>query len=231
MTESKNHRMLACAAVLLLVSAMPMLGALGVPESAKDDQSIKAIPEPVGTRYCYGDADVYVVWLKLRVKYVNQTHKTLILDKEIGKAWYGQKVARNLDDLAAGKYEYNPNIDWFLTDKHKLPHKPNLNSPCSDFVVLAPGETFVSEINADVVAQYENPKDFVGSIRPGVHVLQLELSSWNHPGESAVFVGSWRKFGELVTGVVKTEPLEILIPSIPKSKKSVSKFPFELPQA
>lgn len=193
-----------------------MLGALGVPESAQDDQAIKAIPELVGTRYCYGDGEVYVVWLKLKVKYVNQTRKTLILDKEIGKAWYGVEVARNLDDLAAGKYEYNPNIDWFFTEKDKLPDKPNPNSPGSDFVVLSAGETFVSEINVDVVAQYENPKDFVVSIRPGVHVLQLELSSWNHPGESAVFAGSWRKFGELVTGVVKTEPLEIVIPSSPK---------------
>lgn len=216
MTESKNHRTLACAVVLLLASAMPMLGALGLHESAKDDQPLKAIPEIVGTRYCYGDTEVYSVWLKLRVKYVNQSHETLILDKEIGKAWYGLKVARNLDDLAAGKYEYNPNIDWFFTEKNTLPDKPNFNYPGSDFVVLAQGETFVSEINAGVVAQYENPKDFAGSIRPGVHVLQLELSSWNHPGESTVFAGSWRKFGELVTGVVKTEPLEIVVPSSPK---------------
>ena len=195
---------------------MPTLHALGVPQSARDDQSLKAIPELVGTRYCYGDAEVYSVWLKLRLKYVNRTHKTLILDKEIGKAWYGEKVARNLDDLAAGNYEYNPNIDRFFSGKDRLPDKPNSNSPNSDFVVLAPGETFESEINTSVVAQYENPKNFAGSIRPGVHVLQLELSAWNHPGEASAFAELWRKFGELVTGVVKTEPLEIRIPSDPK---------------
>jgi hypothetical protein len=64
--------------------------------------------------------EVYSVWFKLRLKYVNRTHKTLILDREIGKAWYGEKVAKNLDDLIAGKYEYNPNIDWFFSDKAKL---------------------------------------------------------------------------------------------------------------
>jgi hypothetical protein len=219
MTESKNHRLLACAFALLLQSAVPMLRALGVPQSAQDDQFIKAIPELVGTRYCYGDTEVYSVWLKLRMKYVNRTHKTLILDKEIGKAWYGEKVARNLDELAAGKYEYNPNIDWFFSDKDKLPDKPKSDSPSSDFVVLAPGETFVTEINTGVVAQYENPKNFSGSIRSGVHVLQLELSAWNHPGEASAFAESWRKFGELVTGVIKTEPLEIRIPSDPKVEK------------
>jgi hypothetical protein len=219
MTESNNHRLLACAFALLLLSAEPMSRALAVPQPAQDDQSIKAIPELIGARYCYGDAEVYSVGLKLRMKYVNRTHKTLILDKEIGKAWYGEKVARNLDDLAAGKYEYNPNEDWFFSDKDKLPDKPNTDSLSSDFVVLAPGETFVSEINAAVVAQYENPKNFAGSIRSGVHILQLELSAWNHPGESAVFAESWRKFGELVTGVIKTEPLEIRIPLDPKVEK------------
>jgi hypothetical protein len=219
MTESNNHRVLACAFALLLLRAEPMSRALAVPQPAQDDQSIKAIPELIGTRYCFGDAEVYSVMLKLRMKYVNRTHKTLILDKEIGKAWYEENVARSLDELAAGKYEYNPNKDWFFSDKRKLPDKPNTDSPSSDFVVLAPGETFVSEINAAVVAQHENPKNFAGSIRSGVHILQLELSAWSHPGESAVFAESWRKFGELMTGVIKTEPLEIRIPLDPKVEK------------
>ena len=221
MTEFKNHRVLASALVsLLLLGIVPMLHALGIPHATKDDQSLKAIPELVGTRYCYGDAEVYSVWLKLRLKYVNRTHKTLILDREIGKAWYSEKIARNLDDLAAGKYEYNPNIDWVSLSKDKLPGKPNSISPNSDFVVLAPGATLDSEINAGVIAQYENPKNFAGSIRPGVHVMQLELSAWNHPGEPSAFAESWRKFGELVTGVVKTEPLEIRIPSDPKVEET-----------
>jgi hypothetical protein len=219
MIGSKNHRLLVCVFASLLLSAEPMARALGVPQPAQYDQSIKAIPELIDTRYCYGDAEVYSVWLKLRMKYVNQTDKTLILDKEIGKAWYGEKVAQNLDELAAGKYEYNPTKDWFFSDRDKLPDKPKGDSPSSDFVVLAPGETFVSEINATVVAQYENPKNFAGSIRSGIHILQLELSAWNHPGESAVFAESWRKFGELVTGVIKTEPLEIRIPLDPKVEK------------
>ncbi len=216
MTESGNRRLLACSLSLLLLSAVPMLRARGVAQSGKEDQYIEAIPELVGTRYCYGDSEVYSVLLKLRMKYVNRTQKTLILDKEIGKAWYGLKVARSLDELAAGKYEYNPNIDWFFTDKGKLPDKPKRDSPGADFAVLAPGETFASEIDAAVVAQYENPKNFAGSVRPGVHFLQLELTAWNHPGEATLFVKSWRKFGTLVTGAVKTEPLEIRIPSNPK---------------
>jgi hypothetical protein len=219
MTAPSNRGPLACVVALLVVSAMPTLKALRVPQPKNGEQSVTAIPELIGTRCCYGDAEVYSVWLKLRMKYVNRTHKNLILDKEIGKAWYRVRVARNLDALAAGKYEYDPNIDWFVSDKELLPDKPNSESPSPDFVVLAPGETFVSEINAAVVAQYENPKNFLGSIRSGVHVLQLELSAWNHPGEASAFAEPWRKFGELVTGVIKTEPLEIRIPSDAKVEK------------
>jgi hypothetical protein len=180
------------------------------------DQPVKAVPELVGTRYCYGDAEVFSVWLKLRVTYINQSERTVILDKEIGKAWYSEKVARTFEDLAAGKYEYNPDIDWFFTGKDKMPDKPKADSPGADFVILPPRHTFENEINTGVVAQYENPKDFAGSIRSGAHVFQMDLSAWCHPGEASEFAKSWRKFGDLVTGVIKTEPLEIHIPSDPK---------------
>jgi hypothetical protein len=35
-------------------------------------------------------------------------------------------LARNLDDLATAKYEYNPNIDWVSSGKDKLPR----DGPC-----------------------------------------------------------------------------------------------------
>ncbi len=208
------------ACILLPLAVIPILLTAAVSIPTKEDQPLKAMPELVATRYCYGDAEVFSVWLKLRVKYVNGTDKTLILDREIGKAWYGEKVARSLEDLAAGKYEYNPNNDWFFSDKDKLPQRPSTDSPGPDFAILAPGDTFESGINTGVIAQYENPKNFVGSIRPGVHIFQVELSAWNHPGEASVFAKSWRNFGELVTGVIKTEPLEIRIPSNPKVEEN-----------
>lgn len=206
--------------VMFLVASAPLLMTVRANLQGAQDQPLKAVPEVIGTRYCYGDAEVFSVWLKLRVKYVNRSQRTVIFDKEIGKAWYGEKVARTLEDLHAGKYEYNPNIDWFFSDKHKLPAKSNAKSPSPDFVILSPGQTFESEINTSVVAQYESPKDFAGSIRPGVHVFQMELSAWNHPDDASAFAKSWQKFGELLTGVIKTEPLEMSIPSNPKVERN-----------
>ena len=188
-------------------------------DSAIHDQLLTAIPEVTSQRYCYGDAETFTVWLKLRVRYVNGSTKTLILDKEIGTAWYGEKVARSIEDLAAHKYEYNPNIDWLSTDTDKEDNQPSRASPGPDFAILAPRQAFERKMDVRVVAQYENPKQFTGTIRPGLHVLQIELSAWNHPGSASEFEKQWRKSGQLVTGVIKTEPLEIRVPSDPRVEK------------
>ena len=57
-----------------------------------------------------------------------------------------------------------------------------------------------SDIDASVVAQYENAKRLVSSVKPGVHIFQMALSAWNHPGEASAFAESWQKFGELIYG-------------------------------
>ena len=131
----------------LLRLTVAMMLAIAVGHATANDQPLKATLEVIGTRYCYGDVEVFPIWLKLRVKYVNRTEKTVILDKEIGKAWYGVKVARNLESLAAGRYEYNPNLDWVFTDSDKLPAAPSFDSLGPDFAILTPGQMFVSEIN------------------------------------------------------------------------------------
>jgi hypothetical protein len=212
--------MLASARMLLLRMLAPtVLVAVVVARSTRDDQPLKVTPELASQRYCYGDAEVFTIRLKLRVKYVNLSDKTLILGKEIGKAWYRVRVAKNLEDLRTGRYEYNPITDWFFQSNGNSPQKPSPVLPGPDVAILAPGQAFVSEINTHVVAQYENPKDFAGSIRPGVHMLQMDLSAWNRPGDASEFEKVWQKFGQLVTGVLETEPLAIRVPSNPKVEK------------
>src|SRR5260370_41691431 len=180
------------------------------------DHPLKVVPELVSQRYCFGDAEVFSVLLKLHVKYTNRTDKTLILDKGVGKAWYQVTVARSAEDLAAGKYESNPNIDWIFGEKDQFPQKPPLAGPGPDFAILKPGETYEGEIETSVVAQYEGTKDISGAIRSGTHVLQMQLSAWNRPGLRSEFEKSWREKGYLVTGVIKTEPIEIRVPAAPK---------------
>src|ERR1017187_7995702 len=91
-------------AICLIVAPIVVCRAAG-------DQPLQATPELLGQEYCYGDSEVFSIRLTLRMKYTNATDKPLILGKEIGNAWYGVVVARRTEDLDAGKYEYNPNID------------------------------------------------------------------------------------------------------------------------
>lgn len=180
---------------------------------ATNAQILKVVPKITSQRYCYADTEVFSILLKLQVSYANQTDKTLILDKNIGEAWYSVMVARTTDDLAAGKYEYNPNIDFFPNQKLKRPRR---DWPGVDFAVLKPREIFENNIDVGIVAQYENPKTVPGAIRSGTHVLQMGLSAWNHPGKPTDFENSWQHLGTLVSGVVKTEPVVITVPANPK---------------
>ena len=200
--------------ICLVVLALVVCGSPNAQESASvDNQPLKALPEIVGQQYCSDYADVVSVGIKLRVRYENRSTETLILDKWIGRAWYRDGVARDLSDLADGKYEYHPIPSWVFTDGDKLPLKPNPNSPGRDFAILKPGQAFESDVNSGVIAVYENPNNLPNLVGPGVHVLQVELSAWDHPGEASSFAKSWQKFGRLIAGMIKTEPVEITIPS------------------
>jgi hypothetical protein len=209
--RSLSQRMLAPVRFLSSISGFFAVASLCLATTAHEPP-VKAVPELISQRYCSGDAEVFSVWLRLRMTYTNQTDETLILDKEIGKVWYGVKVARTLEDLNAGKYEYNPNIDWFFTDQDKLPKNPSLAAPGTAFAILSPGQSFESEIDTSAVAQYESAKNVAATMRSGTHVFQMELSAWNHAGLPSEFEKSWKK-GRIVTGSIKTEPIAIGVPA------------------
>jgi hypothetical protein len=110
--------------------------------------------------------------------------KPIILDKDIGKAWYSTKVARDKEELAAEKYESNPNVDWLFSDKDQLPAMPDAHSPGPGFAILHAGETLESDMDTSVVVLYPNARDIKGLHPPGVHVLLLlNLGSFGRNSE------------------------------------------------
>jgi hypothetical protein len=181
-------------------------------------ESIAATPEIISQEYCPGDQDLYSIALTLRVTFRNNSGKALILDKKIGQAWYGVTVARNKEDLAAGKYEYHPNIDWFFSGEDQIQEKPTSESPGPDFAILAPGQTFVTVIKTGVVALIDDTSHVVGGIHAGTHLFQMTLAAWNRPTKALGYESSWRRFGTVVTGTINTEPIELQVPRDPKVK-------------
>jgi hypothetical protein len=81
MTASRNPLLFVLAFVLILLGSIPVLCAVAVPDQSNAEQGLKAVPVLVNERYCYGDAEVFVVWLKLSVKYTNRTSSTKELEK------------------------------------------------------------------------------------------------------------------------------------------------------
>jgi mono/diheme cytochrome c family protein len=58
--------------VLLVRSFAESAAASGKGTVARDDQPIRTTPELISRQYCYGDAEVFSVWLKLRMRYANR---------------------------------------------------------------------------------------------------------------------------------------------------------------
>jgi hypothetical protein len=210
----------ACAGFLGLFGLANAALCSALAQSRKPpSQSVAAILQLLSQQYCYADAETYSVLFHLRVHYINKTSETLILDKAIGDAFFGEMVARSVDDLANGDYEYNPNNDFFPVHRDKFAGPPKSKSPGADFAILHTGQTFEKEGTFAVVAQYDGPKRIPGLINSGTHVLRLDLSAWPHVGKASEYERAWRQSGELVTGVIDTEPLEIYVPSNPPVEK------------
>jgi hypothetical protein len=166
--------------------------------------------------YSEGDADLFRVDLKLRLRFENRTDQRLILDKGVGTLYYRIGVARTKEELAAGKFESHPIDDWFFSEKDQLPNDADPKSPDQSFAILAPGDSFEAERTVGVFAQYKNDKEVGGVIHSGAHVLQMELSPWTRSGDPEMFKKKWGAFGRLVTEIHKTEPLEFAVPANPK---------------
>ena len=217
-TWSSLSRMKSFAVAWFLL-AFAYVGSAQADRVPPEVRPLIAKPNVMAQGFCYADpsdSEIFFLWIKLRIDYKNTTNKTVIIDKKIGTFWYWETVAQNVNDLVATKYEYEPQIDWTI-DAKQVFGVPNPKSPGSDFLILRPGQMFESNIDLDVSVplQREGLKSHPGILLPGPHVLQVDLSAWVHPGEASKFAKSWRKIGELATGIIKSDPLEIPVPSHP----------------
>ncbi|MHB8524640.1 MAG: hypothetical protein ACYDD2_00570 [Candidatus Acidiferrales bacterium] len=199
---------------VLVCAAVSAAFALHLPaDSPGNPQGLTVATNLLSQEYCRSDNETFVVSLKLRLRILNGTHRKLIVDKNIGKAWYDVTVADSSEALTAGRYEYNPNTDWFPSSDQLSP--PKSKSPGRRFSILAPGQFFEVESIVGVVVSYNNKHKIQGTILPGNHVLQLEMASWLYTAGPGTFKKHWQRFGDLVDGIITTEPLPFRVPSKP----------------
>ncbi|HKM66988.1 MAG TPA: hypothetical protein VJX70_07475 [Candidatus Acidoferrum sp.] len=205
-------------AILLILTVM-----LGLPlgsSSSPGQGHLLATVEVISQKYCsVEDDELFAVDLKLRVNFQNHSDKVLILDKQFGKFASEQIIAKSKESLALGNLESNPIFDSFGYEDP--PHfKPSTKLLRSNFILLAPGQSFESSTTVGTYVWYVSKPDKLSVLNYGSHVLQMGFVGWSYAAKAAQFAEAWQKFGELVTEVIYTEPIEFQIPRNPTIEKT-----------
>lgn len=204
-------------AIVLIAMGFPYF-AVG-PYSPSDSPPVTATAAIINQKYCAMEDELFWVSLTLRVKFENRSNEVLILDKEVGKFADEQIVAANLESLALRDYESNPIFDSF--GYQDPPHlKPSLNLLRANYILLAPGKSFESNTTIEIPVWYVPTGDRTGTLNYGRHVLQLGFFNWRYDAKASQFAKAWRKFGQLVTEGIYTEPIDFQIPRNPQVEKT-----------
>jgi len=192
----------------LFITAMATALAAG---STDDPQPLKASTQVISQKLCRENDETYSLIQKQRVTFLNQSKKNLIVDKSIGRAFYGMVVARDVQSLSDGKYEWHPNLDWAID---LWPGELTAESPVPPFAILVPAESFQVETDFWVDVRMNDSKG--SGISSGNHVSQLQIGSWYYTTKPEAVQKRWEAYGELIYNVIKTEPLAFNLPPNPK---------------
>ena len=187
---------------------------------AEDPQPFKVNAEILSQRYCPCTETTFNVIFKVRMHFVNQTDRKLIVDKNLGSAPYQVEIASDEKSYAARKFEYNPNEDWAIS-RAKPETAEQFKSPSPDFAILSPGDSMIheSDIWASDIGPLPGAARRPDAIPPGSHVLGVWVSAWNHDLKPEEIHKQWESFGDLIYTSVRVGPLLFNLPTDPKIEK------------
>ncbi|MGH9891138.1 MAG: hypothetical protein ACREA0_03975 [bacterium] len=201
-----NRSSLAARSAL---SALLVLSAAPPPAAAP--QPVEVVETKLDrTRFCYGDAEVFVVQLEVRLKVRNTSDKTLILPREL----FVPASRVSLDRAAAQRGEYDFEFGGMEIG---LPTPPIPRRPDpKHFVLLAPGKTTTLEAQGALAARYQGTKPLPEIVEAGnTPAVRLLLRFWPALEDPDRLQSACEDFGVIVRERIWTEPLEISIPAKP----------------
>jgi hypothetical protein len=185
--------------------------------TAEDAPALKVEGEIITQKYCSNNNTSYDLVFKLRMRFINQSDKKVMVAKNIGHGDYQILIANNAKNLSAGKYEFETNYDW--ADPHVLPEpREQFDSPGSDFAILAPGDSLqaASEFLAAGAANLNGSNHNRGTLDPGNHVLAVEIATWRYLANPVDIQKRWQNFGNLIYNEVSVKALPFSLPRSPK---------------
>lgn len=197
-------RVRACAAALLLAAIffLPACRTARGFQSVEPDRSLRIEAEVVNQSLCAGRAGVDFLHMRLRLRYANAGRRKLIVYR--GNNLFFQVFVSPVGERPLGVpgYELKTTSARFLTKESEGIDAP---APNRDFVTLAPGAKFETELTVSLPVAREGTQRGVGAIASGGHVLRLRVSTWYESkalGEK--LRERWRRAGLLWTDPVGT---------------------------
>src|ERR1700733_2382025 len=201
--------------------------ALITPSSAAptdDAQSFKVTAEIINQTYCSSDSGkAYSMKFKMHMRFVNQTNRKLILMKDPGHGMFWVQIAADAKHFAEKDFEYNPNVNWsnYFTGPDGKPPKEELDSPGSDFAILAPGQSLEDENEywTTNLGPLRGFPIYRGALQPGSHVVGVSVNTWSYGANPEEIQKQWEPFGDLIYKNILVGPLPFTLLADPKIEK------------
>jgi len=201
---------LALAALSTILSSGP----------AADVPPLKMTAVILSQKYCRNDEKTYTAIIHVRMSFLNQTNRKLIVEKSAGLGEYSIFVARDAKSLSDRNYEYSLNVDrTFEWLSSKEPEDPNTLG--KRFAILAPGESrqIESEFWMYQVGRQRDGDELPHTLRSGVHTMKIYVESGTYYPGSEELRKRWEPFGDLIFANVMSEPFDFSLPADPKIEK------------
>ncbi len=184
---------------------------------ADDFPPLKLTMEILSQRYCRDNDKTYTTLLNLRMHFVNQSNKKLIVEKSAGLGEYTVFIARDAKNLSDKNYEYSSNalqvLESLASDKPE-----NLDVPGDRFVVLAAGDELKTESQFWIwhAGRLIDAGKVPDTLQSGNHAMKIYVESSIYFANTAEVRKRWERFGELIFANVMSEPFTLTLPSNPK---------------
>jgi hypothetical protein len=121
-------------------------------------------------KYCYSDAETFVVSLKLKLRVRNASERATYLPSDMTP--FTGRVARDLKSAKAGKFDYE--TVWSRATASPSNFKE---------IRIQPGGAGELIVGYDLIARFQEGQKLPRTVAPGKHVLQIVLHP-NHQDEN-----------------------------------------------
>jgi len=190
------------AAVVLAACLLAGAAARAQSAAATPEHALKVVAEVVEQQYCVGAGGVDFLHTRLLLRYANAGGRRLIVYRG-GNLFY-QVVVYSAGEWAP-RYELRTTSARYAT---REPEPVDTARPNGDFVTLAPGGEFKTEVSVTLPVTPAGAARVQNTVGAGEHALWLRVSTWYESkplGEK--LRQRWARTGHLWTTPVSTNPL------------------------